>query len=574
MSQKYKKALSIVIIGLAVATMGLSAIAQECQVCELSRECTSFIVGKDASADGSTMVTHTADCGVCDFRLVYVPAKDYEVGAMRPIYVFSEPYPRLVDGDRAPAYAPLAGQSPSEPLGYIPQVAHTYAYFDGVYGVMNEHQLAIGETTAAANNYCGPVPENLPMIHVDELSRIAMERCTTAREAIQLMGDLAVEYGYYGFGENLTVIDPEEAWVFEITASPDNKSAIWAAQRVPDDEVAVIPNMFVIREIDFDSPDYFMYCPQIKEIALEQGAWTEGEPFDYLRVYTFGEYGNPYYSVRRLWQGMMLLAPSLDLNPYCEDAFSHGYPFSFKPDEPVTVEKLFEVQANAYQGTEFDLTTSLAAGPFGTPNRFAGGDGESLFTGAWERPIGIFRCSYSFVLQARSWLPDPIGGICWFGPDTARTTVYVPFYCGVTELPESYQIGSLREFDRNASWWAFDFVSNWADLKYSYMIEDITAKKLEIQSKERAMQPAIEQAAVSLHEKDPALAVEFLTDYCVNNANAVVSDWWEFSDFMIMKYNDGYINYPELGQGVGYPAWWLEAVKYNEGPTEYGEPEE
>jgi dipeptidase len=117
-------------------------------------------------------------------------------------------------------------------------------------------------------------------------------------------------------------------------------------------------------------------------------------------------------------------------------------------------------------------------------------------------------------------------------------------------------------------------VSNWADLKYSYMIEDITAKKLEIQSKERAMQPAIEQAAVSLHEKDPALAVEFLTDYCVNNANAVVSDWWEFSDFMIMKYNDGYINYPELGQGVGYPAWWLEAVKYNEGPTEYGEPEE
>ena len=558
-----------------VSLFALGALAQVCETCGLSRECTSFMVGKDASADGSTMVTHTADCGVCDFRVIYVPAKDHEVGALRPVYVFSEAYPRMVDGDRAPAYAPLTGQAVSEPLGYIPEVEHTYAYFDGVYGVINEHQLAIGETTAAANSWAMADPSNpdAPIFDVAALSRVAMERCTTAREAIQLMGELAVEYGYYGWGENLTVIDPEEAWLFEVCASPDGTSAVWAAYRIPDDEVLVLPNMFVIREIDFGS-DSYMYCPQIKEIALEQGWWTEGEAFDFARIFTPGEYGHAYYSVRRLWRGISLLAPSLNLSPYVEDAYNHGYPLTFKPDQPVTVEKLFEVQGDAYQGTDFDLTQGLAAGPFGTPTRYGESAGEKLVGGAWERSIGVFRCSYTFVLQARNWLPDPIGGICWWGPDTAATTVYVPFYCGITELPETYQVGSLGAFSRDAAWWAFDFVANWADLKYSYMIEDIAAKKLELQGKERALQPAIEQAALSLYETNPALAIEFLTDYCVNNAEAVVAEWWDFADYLITKYNDGYVNIPNIGTSVGYPAWWLELVNYQGGPTEFGVPEE
>ena len=187
--------------------------------------CTTIAVGKEASADGSTMTTHTCDCRVCDFRLVYVPAKDHKPGEMRPVFQFFEEYPRIVSAERAPAYAPLPGQEPSI-VGYIPEVEHTYAYFDGVYAVINEHQLGIGECTCAAKTYAKSKLEGgEALFDVAALSRVAAERCKTAREAIRLMGELAVKYGYYGWGETLTVIDPNEVWVFDILATPDGKSA-------------------------------------------------------------------------------------------------------------------------------------------------------------------------------------------------------------------------------------------------------------------------------------------------------------------------------------------------------------
>lgn len=561
---------SLICLLVLTLSLGFSAVVFASNEALLtSTGCTTFVVGKDASTDGSTIATHTADCGSCDSRLIYVPAKDHEPDAERPVYEFVHPYPRFVDADRAPGYAPVEGQEPTEPLGHIPQVEHTYAYFDAVYGVMNEHGLGIGETTAAAKVYKQP-DEDDSILHVDALSRAALERCKTAKCAIETMGELAVEHGYYGWGENLSIVDGEEAWVFTVVPTPEEASAVWVAQRVPDDEVAVVPNIITIREIDFDNPDRFMYSDNIKEVAKEQGWWEEDEPFDFLKIHGDGEYDHPYYSLRRKWRGLDLLAPSKDFDPYVEGEYTKEYPFSVKPDEKVSVQDVFDLQRDYYEGTQFDLTEGLAAGPFGTPSRYGGGEGEELVEGAWERPIAIFRCDYTTTLQSRGDMPGPISGVTWFGSNASYSTVYVPFYAGINELPEAYSTGYTDEFDRDSAWWAFNFLSNWADLKFNYMIEDIQEKQKEIENKELAMQSAIDESALSLYEEDPELAREFLTDYSVSNANKVVDQWWDFSDEMIAKYNDGYVD----GEGVGYPAWWLEEVGYDEGPTSYEKPEE
>jgi dipeptidase len=550
---------------------------QSCDFCEgCFTSCTTIIAGKDATVDGSTMTSHTADCGRCDSRLIYVPAQDHEPGSMRAVYPFILPYPRYVGDDRGPGYAAKEGQTPTEALGYIPEVEHTYAYFDAVYGVMNEFQVGIGECTdrSITDRIGQPPPEGDALFDIAAASRVAMERCKTAREAIQLIGDLCVEYGYYGRAETLTIIDPEEAWLLEVLNTPDGKSAIWVAQRVPDDEVAVASNLLVIREIDLDNPDYFMASDNIFEVSKEEGWWNpEKGEFDFAGIYSEGR-DHPYYSLRRKWRAYDLLAPSQGFSPWVEGYDTKAYPFSVKPDEKLSVEGLFTILRDYYEGTEFDLTQGLAAGPFGTPNRYAGGGAERLLEGNWERPISIFRADYTSVLQARNWLPDPVGGVLWWIPDVAFSGCFVPFYCGITELPEAYSTGNRHAFDKDSAFWVFNFIGNWADLKFSYMIEDIREKQQEYEGKMLAMQPGIDQAAKAMYEQDPDLARQFLTDYCNSNANKVVKEWWDFAEFLIMKYIDGYINVPDVGQSVGYPLWWLKEVGFEDGPYKtYEKPE-
>ncbi len=524
----------------------------------ISFSCTTIGVTKGASVDGSVMVTHTCDCGMCDFRIIRTPAMDFEKGAMRPCYPYLDQYPAYVGPDRGPGWD-KAEYPDTEPLGYIPQVEHTYAYFGSSYGIMNEHQLAIGECTTGAKTYATP-EKDVRILDISELSRIALERCTEAKEAVKLMGDLAVEYGYYGWGETLVVADTQEIWVIEMSASPDQKSALWAAKKVPDGEVFVEANCMRIRDIDPEDPD-IMYSPNLHDVAIEQGTWDKdsGELLDWMRVASSGEYTSAYYSHRRVWRTFDRIAPSLELSPWVEDSFTREYPFSVKPEKKLSVADVIDLQRDWYQGTEFDLSEGLAAGPFGTPNRYAGS--SKLVKGAWERAISVFRCAYVFVTQSRDYLPDPVGGVIWFGPDAPHTSAYVPFYCGMNELPEAYENGHLREYDRNTAGWAFNLMGNWADLKFSYMIEDMQAKQQEIENREFAFQPAIEQAAVNLYKQSPELAKEFLTEYFVNNANAVVEEWWDFTEDMFAKYIDGYVD----GKSVGYPDEWLMEVGYPDG---------
>src|SRR6056297_2402770 len=400
--------------------------------------CTPMAAGKDATVDGSTMVSHTCD-GWYDNRIQIVPGETFEEGAMAPVYQ------EVCHGTR-----------PGRPLVKvldIPQVKETYTYFNIGYPFMNEHQLMIGEDTWSGRD------ENRNgegAFWIETLEIFALQRAKTAREAVQVMGELAEKYGYSDGGETLILSDGEEVWIFDIcgsgplwTQGSDKAGAIWAARRLPDDHVIVCANRSRIGVIDFDDDENFMYSSNVREFAEDMGWWKDGEEFNFSVIYNPEPYGSDYYQSRREWRALTLLAPSKNFKPISQ---SKHYPFSVKPDEKVSVQDLMAIYRDHLEGTEYDLTKGLAAGPFGNPNRWptprsVKPEGKKDLD--WERCISMFRCSYSFVAQSRSWLPDAIGGVLWFGEDAPDTTCYVPVYAGVTEVPESWAQGERHVFDRN-----------------------------------------------------------------------------------------------------------------------------
>ncbi|MBN2438882.1 MAG: C69 family dipeptidase [Deltaproteobacteria bacterium] len=553
--------------------------------------CTTLLAGKDATTDGSVMVSHSDD-GLGDSRLIYVPARDHKPGALRAVFYThcalgfmpqwgaTESH-RIVTKDRGPGYD-TAGDPACVPLGHIPEVEHTYAYFDANYAIVNEHQLSIGECTNLAKVH--PLPEpGKRIFYSAELSRVALERCKTAREAVRLMGDLIEKYGYYGTGETLLVGDPKEGWVMEMCGyDMDGTGGVWVAQRVPDSEVFVAANQFRIRNIRENAED-LMYSKNIFDVAKLKGWWKPKDGLlDWTAVYGNGEFHHPYYSLRRVWRAQSLIAPSLKLSAWVEGPLTRAYPFTVKPDQKLTVENIFAIHRDNYEGTEFDLTKGLAAGPFGCPNRFEGqaeavADKEgrlSPLKGEFERPLNIYRCVYAYVNQSRSWLPDAIGGLTWFGPDRPATAVLMPFYAGATDLPLPIQTADILKLERGSMWTAFNFVANYAMLKYSYMIKDIWSVRDRFEAQAFGRQAELEARAIELWKKgDEAGARASLTRYSTENARAVLSEWWKLADLLYVKYNDGYLNTREgLAQAVFYPAWWLKGVGYEKGPVSYKKP--
>ncbi|MDD4734652.1 MAG: C69 family dipeptidase [Kiritimatiellae bacterium] len=567
------------IVWLAVLAFALDASA-----------CTTMLVTKGASKDGSVFVAHSDDGEMGDPRMVYVPAKDYEPGTLRPVYFdansvgerpafHGESIHRYVGKSRSEAYdEPNLPQS--LPLGFIPQVEHTYAYFDGGYGIMNEHQLMFGECTDGAKVQAEPVPGKL-IFYSAELSRVALDRCTTAREAVELIGHLIETYGYYGTGETLPVGDPNEGWVIEMAPSPEGTGGLWVAKKVPDGEVFVAANEFRIREVDPDDPD-MLFSSNLHAVAEAAGWWKpEDGKLDWLRTVSEGEYSHPYYSLRRVWRLMDRLSPSSNFSPWVEDGFTKAYPFSVKPDEKVDVRGVMSLYRDYYQGTEFDQSKGLTAGPFGCPYRYPGpmdagndtGDPHAKLKGAWERTISIYRCDYSYVCQGRSRLPDPIGGVCWFGPNEPLSTCYVPFYAGVTNISKAYYTCDTERFDLDSAWWVFNFVANWAGLKFCYIIEDIQQKQSEF---ETALVDGIQHMdgqAAEIYKENPEKARQLLTTYCETQADQIVKDWWSFAGLLIAKYSDGYVNEPgKMAQEVGYPKAWYDLCEWTNGPTSYAPP--
>jgi len=547
--------------------------------------CTVFLVGKDASADGSVMCSHSNDGEFdTDPRLVKVPTVEYKEGDQRPIFFSPESYPRYVGHDRGiPEYYPKEGenQEPFEPMGFIPQIPKTYAYLEETYGAVNEMQVGIGESTCSGIFGARPIhqhPNGTALFSIDELSKIAMERASTAREAVQLMGDLAVTHGFYGAGEfegtaeSLAVTDPEEGWIFHILPDPTGKSAIWAAERVDDDKFAVIANMFIIREVDPNDTERFLMSDSVHDVAIDYGWWTSVEKdglLDFTKIYSDGEYAHKYYSGRRMWAAYRLASPSQRFpHDYTDLQSDPVYPFAAVPDEPLTERDLFRFHRDTMAGTQFDLSGegNLAGGPFGTPDRWKEGPNESTVGGNWERAIGLYRTSDTYVVQSKKQdeSMSSVGAILWFAPSSPLASIFTPFVVSMSDIPLSFRSGHQSVFSRESAFWAACYAHNIANLKWSYMIKDITKH-----------QDELEQASLELVASVQSENLEVIEEAFAENADSIVKSLWSLSDELMFRYADGFRNFAqaeidenggETFEILGYPQWWLEAVGFKDGP--------
>ena len=581
--------------------------------------CTVFAVGRNATIDKSVMISHSNDGEFdTDPRLVKVNAAYYDIGnniesqsssqsqtqsssLLRPIYYSPETYPRYVGYERnISEYYPKENeenQSTFIPIGYIPQVSHTYAYLEETYGAVNEMQVGIGESTCSGVFGAAPLNNNnngTALFSIDELTKIAMERSSTARQAIEIMGSLAEEYGFYGAGEfegtaeSLAVSDTQEVWIFHILADPTGKSAIWVAEKLDSNQFAVIANMFIIREVDPLNTERYMMSDSVHSVAIEYGWWTSTEKdglLDFTKTYSDGEYSHKYYSGRRVWGAYRLVSPSLDMpSEYVDLQSDPVYPFSVVPDKKLSQKDLFAFHRDTYSKTKFDLQAkgNLAGGPFGSPDRWKAGPNEAVVKGNWERPIGLYRTSDTYIVQSKKAAQQKLNNnsnsnsstpattatagdaILWFGPSSPLATVFVPFIVRMSDIPTSFRSGHQSIFSRSSAFWAACYVHNIANLKWSYMIHDISKKQNELENASINMIKEIfDQGA---EEEDYLDDIQTIEEMLINNAEKIVTTLWLLADELIFKYADGFVNTKEESKQVGYPTWWLEKVGYEDGP--------
>ena len=540
------KAFKKVLCLLIVATLLLSSTV-------MAGACTTIAVGKDASADGSTMISHSVD-GWYDERIEIVPGGTHAEGEMVEIY--NDP---CMDGYR-----------PVELSGEIPQVAETYTYFDTGYPFMNEKGVTIGEHTWSGD-YSAFYNGEQALFVIANLQALGLQRASTARECVEIMGALAEEYGYADGGECLLVGDANEVWIFEIsgpgpmwTKDSGKPGAHWAARRVPDDQIWSGANRSRLGVIDFNDTENYMWSTDITALPEQMGWWSEGEDFNYTDLFNPTPYGYPFYASRREWRAFSLLAPSQNFE--LVDRNGH-YDFSIVPDEAVTVQNIMDIYSDHLEGTEYDMTQGLAAGPFHNPTRWqvpSSMKPEGLEKEDWEREIAQFRCSYSFVAELRPDMPGELGTVLWFGEDSPDTTVYTPIYAGTTEVPEAWSTGDRKNFDQSCSWWAFNLVNNYANLNWDAMYPVIRERKAEIEAKYFEEQADVDAKAMELYNAgDIDGAKAYVTEYVNNNMNQLNEDWWNFAWELLGHYYDG-MRIEEDGSSttLGYPTEWLEAVGF------------
>jgi len=529
-----------------------------------SDNCTVIMAGKDATPDGSVITTHTADCGSCDWTWRKVPAADHKPGEMRKLYHISQ----------------MKTWPPKEGLKWdlikkdftgveIPEPPHTYGYMHGVFGYMNDQQLAIGESTIGNQRKLNN-PTPAAKTDITMLSLLAMERAKTAREAIQIMGSLAEKYGY-GFvdgGEMLAVADAKEVWIFEIipvgplwTPESGKPGAVWCAQRIPDDHVSVCPNESRIGAVNVDDKDHFLASSNVISCAVENKLYdpASGKPFSWKHAYSPAEGGAASSQGRRarLWRFFDLVAPSQKFRP---ETGNMDLPFSVKPDKKVSVQDVMAMTRDKCESTIFDPVRGIRGGPYLNPNYYAG-----------TRTIGTRNAEYTTVTQCRSGLPDPVAGIVWLAWGAQDTACYMPLYAGVTRIPKSFNVGDHWEFNRGSARWAFDYVDFHTQVAYADAIQDVKKAQQEWEAGALTKIPEIDKQAAELYAKSPAKAVELLTKFSNENTEKVVAAWWDLGDKLLVKYNHfGFYDQEKRGRSRAKPApeIWRKAVRMADVLTE------
>lgn len=492
--------------------------------------CTSITAGKLATADGSVITSHTDDSHRTRSSIDIVPPAVFPRGST------TDMYRRVNDDTKAmPSYAFVK-------TGEIPQVPNTFGYINSAYPCMNQYQLGIGESTF------GGRPElrsELGLIDCQDLIKLILERCKTAREALILTGKMLGEYGWNDAGECLTIADRSEVWHLEVVGPGKGlRGAVWVAQRVPDEHVSVNANASTIKEVNLDDPANFMASDNLLEVAKANGWWNESETFRFCYAYA-PESRTSFASRRREWRVLSLLAPSLKLDPNAEN-----FPFSVKPDKLVTKDDLVRIFKDYYEGTEFnfikDITVTDEQGktvisPMANP--FMPYDMNKIFkiNGGWgwmgERTIARWYTMYATIIQCRSWLPDDVGGIVWLAMDNVATSVYIPVFCGVKDLPQTYKVdGRVTGFSNESAWWAFNRLSTLSAQRWGDMRKDVDSVWIPMQKEIFRRTDEVERQLQNI--VPPAERSAILTEFTASWGTTVVKQAWKLGDFLWTKYDE------------------------------------
>jgi dipeptidase len=525
-----------------------------------SNACTNFLITKGASTDGSTMVTYAADSHTLYGELYFQPAQDHPVGAMRDIYEWDT----------------------GKYLGKITQPAHTYS----VVGNMNEFQLAIGETTYGGRSELGS--QSGAIMDYGSLIYVTLQRAKTAREAIEVMTSLVKDYGYYSSGESFSIADPNEVWILELIGKGEGqKGAVWVAVKIPDGYISGHANQARITTFPLNDKNNCVYSPDVISFAREKG-WYKGDDknFSFSDVYAPVDFGGARFCEARVWAGFNKVAGGMEkYSDYAEGIVKSGgennfatnrMPLWIKPDKKLSVQDVMGMMRDHYENTELDMTNDIGAGPFQLPYRWRSMTWQvDSVEYCHERAISTQQTGFSFVSQSRNWLPDPIGGILWFGMDDTYSTCYAPMYCGITEIPESFRVGNgdMLTYSETSAFWTFNFVTNFAYLRYSDMIKDVQKVQSELENKFVLYVPVIDNAAETLYKSNPDQARKFITEYSVNEANNMTLRWKQLGQYLLVKYLDGNIKREKDGKFertetgmppspifAGYPEWWYEVI--------------
>ena len=532
--------------------------------------CTNFLITKGASKDGSTMITYSADSHVLYGELYFWPAKKWVKGEMLNVYEWDT----------------------GKFLGQIPQVAQTYS----VVGNINEHQLAIGETTFGGRD---ELSDPKAIMDYGSLIYIALQRAKNAREAIVVITNLMKDFGYYSSGESFSIADPDEVWIMElISKGPEDKGAVWVARRIPDGYISGHANQARIttfpmadgktsitsKEIDkiFNPEVETVYAWDVVEVARKFG-WYEGadKDFSFSDVYAPVDFGGARFCDARVWAGFNKVAAGMDkyLDYAMAENLSNRMPLWVKPEDKLSLRDVMGMMRDYYQDTPMDMTKDIGAGPYLSTVRWRpmtwNVDGETYFN---ERAISTQQTGFSFVAQCRSWLPDPIGGILWFGVDDTFYTVYSPMYCGMTEVPRSFEQGNgdMMTYSETSAFWVFNELTNFAYHRTSLVKDELQAKQTALEEGYIGEVAATDKIAAELFKKNPKKARAYITNYSVTAGNKTTDEWRNFYRFLFTKYMDGnvkekaevpegykYVN-PKLSQ-PGYSEQWYRNVANSSG---------
>ncbi|HRZ77339.1 MAG TPA: C69 family dipeptidase, partial [Bacteroidales bacterium] len=440
----------------------------------LADACTNFLITKGASTDGSTMISYSADSHVLFGELYHWPGKKWPEGSMLDIYEWDT----------------------GKYLGKIRQAAQTYT----VNGNMNEHQVAIGETTYGGRSELGS--QSGAIMDYGSLIYVALQRATTAREAIRIMTDLVAEYGYYSSGESFSIADPNEVWIMEMIGKGEGqKGAVWVAVKIPDGYVSGHANQARIQTFPLNDPENCLYSSDVISFAREKG-WFSGKDkeFSFSDTYAPVDFGGARFCDARVWS--MFRKVNADMQKHEDYALGHNLknrmPLFIKPERKISLQDMFGFMRDHYEGTAMDMTQDIGAGPYAKPYRWRPMtfkvDGVDYLN---ERAVATQQTGFSFVTQSRSWLPDPVGGIIWWGVDDAASSVYMPIYTSSTRVAHSVAVGNgdMMTYSPSAAFWIFNEISNFAYTRYSDIHPEIAERQARLENKFITYTSAIDKAA-------------------------------------------------------------------------------